>query len=84
MMLMFQWSCGYSDGSRPLVPHGMREYGTDTGPKQNEFKSKKIILSIFAHCMNNCFCENLYCICWALTHIVRVVGTSGKQPMTHN
>ena len=30
------------------------------------------------------FCETLYCICWALAHIVHVVGTSSKQSLVHD
>ena len=29
-----------------------------------------------------CFCEELNCTYWALAHIVHVVGTAGKQPVT--
>ena len=48
LMLMFQWSCGYSEGSRPPVPHGMRAYGMDTGPKQNEFEIQEKCFQVFS------------------------------------
>ena len=34
--------------------------------------------------MKNCFVRILYYTCWALAHIVHVVGTSSKQPLVRD
>ena len=62
----------------------MRAKDMDTGPTKMNLNPRKCFQVFFSELHENLFCETLYCTCWALAHIVRVVGTSGKQPMTRD
>ena len=79
-----------SDRVAPPDSSRMRAKGIDTGVTKMNLKSKKMNLKTrkcfqkFSALHEKLLCEILYYTCWALAHIVHVIGTSGKQPMTRD